>query len=549
MDSKKIKSSKFKKIIPSILGISTIVASSSIVFGITIGLSGKVNYLEIKPYDDSNQNYISYSESTPFKSKWNISNVSEPTIEDKKTSIIKECEVANPNSFISDVSSTYAYAEEVIDGSAHLVRDKSFNENAYLGLVNWVHQKEQKVNWEPGKGFQISMDDIDNENMGAQEGVLSANVQKPTSDDINGFVSTYSAAIIDKKKSLVLPGYMHLSPLVDFAQKNSELYKQAGYVLIDSNIEDKNIASVSFRCDQGAFLTGIAACQYLQDNYDNVYSKVNSGQLSIGMFGGLPIPSVTVYMGGFEWGVWAYNHYVLNKLKEQNHWSDELTAKRTVKIIKSGVSSSYFSGTFVIGDARPIVQQLLADGADMLLPVAGPQTIDAVTEIVNQHSPAGVIGVDTDIENSDLGAKVSTSSLNKGEKVVKFSAQKDMAYVTSMILQASVFGYRGYYTDENDNTTKPILYDGQELGDRANSAIGTYGYLTVGNIDNDCIKLSKAGWGFLNSAISTISGTEITTYPASLYYLKTTKLYDHGNTGAANETLFELLQNNMKFYF
>ena len=97
MDSKKIKSSKFKKIIPSILGISTIVVSSSIVFGITIGLSGKVNYLDIKPYDDSNQNYISYSESTPFKSKRNISNVSEPTTEDKKTSIIKECEVANPN--------------------------------------------------------------------------------------------------------------------------------------------------------------------------------------------------------------------------------------------------------------------------------------------------------------------------------------------------------------------------------------------------------------------------------------------------------------------
>ena len=58
MDSKKNKSSKFKKIVPSILGISTIVASSSIVFGITIGLSGKVNYLDIKPYDDLSQNEI-----------------------------------------------------------------------------------------------------------------------------------------------------------------------------------------------------------------------------------------------------------------------------------------------------------------------------------------------------------------------------------------------------------------------------------------------------------------------------------------------------------
>ena len=70
--------------------------------------------------------------------------------------------------------------------------------------------------------------------------------------------------------------------------------------MLDSNFSDEHISTTSFRSDQAAFLCGIAICQYLQSRYDDVYSKVNNGKLAVGTFGGLPIPTVTSFMGGFE---------------------------------------------------------------------------------------------------------------------------------------------------------------------------------------------------------------------------------------------------------
>jgi basic membrane lipoprotein Med (substrate-binding protein (PBP1-ABC) superfamily) len=46
-------------------------------------------------------------------------------------------------------------------------------------------------------------------------------------------------------------------------------------------------------------MTGIATCQYLNDNFD----EYKDGGLRVGTFGGVDIPSVTIYMGGFEYGV------------------------------------------------------------------------------------------------------------------------------------------------------------------------------------------------------------------------------------------------------
>jgi basic membrane lipoprotein Med (substrate-binding protein (PBP1-ABC) superfamily) len=57
-----------------------------------------------------------------------------------------------------------------------------------------------------------------------------------------------------------------------------------------------------FRSDEAAFMTGLATCQYLNDNFDE-YNK--DGGLSVGTFGGVNIPTVTIYMGGFEQGVVA----------------------------------------------------------------------------------------------------------------------------------------------------------------------------------------------------------------------------------------------------
>jgi basic membrane lipoprotein Med (substrate-binding protein (PBP1-ABC) superfamily) len=93
---------------------------------------------------------------------------------------------------------------------------------------------------------------------------------------------------------------MHQTGLSGFQAHSLPNYQKAGYILLDANTpEDRNIASVIFRADQAAFLTGIAICQYLNDNFD----EYSSGGLRVGSFGGIAIPSVTIYMGGLEYGI------------------------------------------------------------------------------------------------------------------------------------------------------------------------------------------------------------------------------------------------------
>ena len=528
----------YKKLIPLLI----LILSFSLIFGLVAGLSGKTQYLTLEPYSSNKTNTLSYAD-TSKETKW-IGDSAEPTSEDTQTSIIQKNKSNNPDQDIQDKNFLYSYCQEVIDGTTHQVLDKSFNNGAYLGLCNWIHQYD--INWVPGKDMQIKMEDCKYENQGPD--VYSAKASKPASDSPQGFVSSYTAAIDDNVKSLVLPGYIHVNGLISF-MNNQAIFSKAGYVLIDSEIANDNIASVNFRSDQCSFLAGFAACQYLQDNYEKVYSKVNNGQLAVGVFGGTPIPNVTIFMGGFEWGVYAYNKYVLPEISKT--WTPEQIEKRTVKIIKSGKQSSYFSGTFNAGDAKLTVQQLLAQGADMILPVAGPQTLDTCVEIYNQHSPCGVIGVDTDQELGELGQYTSTSPLNEGEKIIKFSAQKNIAYVVSMILQSNLRGTRGWYTT-SDGQTNQIPYDSialeQESEEIRNSAIGNYGYLTVGNIKNNLVKLSDAGAQYLIRAINSIPGGEgCDDYAKAIKWLDTTPLVQKSKEDFVS--LFQMIEDNMYFTY
>ena len=101
---------------------------------------------------------------------------------------------------------------------------------------------------------------------------------------------------------------------------------------------------------------------------------------------------------------------------------------------------------------------MLTQGADAILPVAGPQTIDAVNEVRCEHSPTVVIGVDTDQENGQLAQYTSLSPLNYGDKIIQFSAQKNLAQLASLILQAQAKGIRGYYYDQDgiQRIQKPV---------------------------------------------------------------------------------------------
>jgi basic membrane lipoprotein Med (substrate-binding protein (PBP1-ABC) superfamily) len=136
------------------------------------------------------------------------------------------------------------------------------------------------------------------------------------------------------------------------------------------------------------------------------------------------------------------------------------------------------------------------------MPVAGPQTIDAVQEIKSQGSKCIVVGVDTDQENSttvndhsnfiDRGFTVDSVFEHEGNNgIIKFSATKDISYMTEIISYLAAMGFES--TLNHGDTEEP--------------KIGSYGYLTVGDLENNGVGVSDAAGPFLMKFIKSLRPT------------------------------------------
>ncbi len=590
--NKKQHSKAFRTILKVGAAVVLVGGSSGLVIGLTASLSLNGKFVDIKPYQFNKDDKISstvaadYS-SLPSISYWNCS-ADEPIYGTNDVYEYSMIDETDPLEVLkNDPEEMYSCASQILDGASHVTLDKSFNESSYLGLVNWIHQKDPKIvgdPWTAGQNVRIINSELKNaDSSGYKDGYYSARANKPSSDDNPGFHSIYKDEInkmplkypddLDgpKKGSLLLPGYIHETPLRTFEEEQTSLYNKATYTILDGGFDSDRCASVYYRADQSAFLCGIAVCQYLQDRYDQIYSKVNDGKLAVGTFGGLPIPTVTSFMGGFEWGIYIYNRFFLPKYDGYNQWDNETKAKRTVDLICVGRSESFYSNSFVTGEAKLLVQQLLMQGADAILPVAGPQTIDVVNEIRNQASPAITIGVDTAQEDSDIGEYRSKSKLNFGNKIIQFSAKKDLAGIASTIFQARAKGVRGYYFD-NDFNVNYLDYNGQKLDqcDEAinRSFIGNSGYATVGTIYNKGAGISQGasldnksaselnngtGWQSLLHALELIGydykGVDDTsTYNDLISFLLENKFVDIDEKHN-NMNVFEFLEDNEYFVY
>ena len=569
-----------RKIITSLATIGIIGGSSGLIFGVTAYLYRGPSYINLVPYQNLGLPYSILID----VSSWSDENTIEPTsVEDANNSVARKTSamiadlsnVVNENKrqqneqifndrfenhFVdNDENNPYNLVELIIDGSTHAIRDRSFNGEVYNGITNWVHQRVQPYKtevspnaWDINGEFKIQQPDLHEPN-GDKGDSYQSKAVRPISDQANGFIQTYNAAIASGFKTLVLNGYLHTSPLSSFCQSQKDTFKKANYILLDDMLANEYVASVTFRADQGSALCGIAACQLLQENYDEIYSKVNHGQLAVGTFGGLAIPTVTSFMGGFEWGIYFYNKFILPKINGYDTWSEATRNKRTVKILKLGRQSSYFTGTFTAGDARLCVQQLLADGADIILPVAGPQTSDCVNEIYLQHSPCRVIGVDTPQEDGDLGNKYSTSPLWKNKtKILCFSSIKQLGLAAANVLQINAKGLRGVYFNNETNSIVPLNYDGKPLNEQTEeikaSFIGGAGYHNVGSLHNNLVAISNTGKDTLINAF-TLLDNSLNDYDKVKFYLSN-ELFEFGDPSQnPKQTFVDFLDKNPFFVF
>jgi basic membrane protein A len=161
-----------------------------------------------------------------------------------------------------------------------------------------------------------------------------------------------------------------------------------------------NVLGLTFATDQAGFLAGYLAAGV---------SKTGK----VGTFGGIKIPTVTIFMKGLEAGVKYYNQKHGTKV-EVLGWD---TAK------DEGLFTGNFEST---DDGRRFAESLMDEGADIILPVAGPVGLGSAAACKERGTM--LIGVDTDwyVSAPEFKAVYLTSIL-KNMDVAVFNAVKAVA--------------------------------------------------------------------------------------------------------------------------
>lgn len=160
------------------------------------------------------------------------------------------------------------------------------------------------------------------------------------------------------------------------------------YAIIDYAYDPgyDNVLGLVYATDQPSFLAGYIAAATTETGV-------------VATFGGMQFPSVTAFMDGFVYGVEYYN------------------AENGTEVVVLGWDPASQTGLFVgnfesTDDGRAMGETLMDEGADVILPVAGPVGLGTAAAIQGRGT-GWIIGVDSDwtVTNAQYADIVLTSIL------------------------------------------------------------------------------------------------------------------------------------------
>ena len=241
--------------------------------------------------------------------------------------------------------------------------DKSFNQLGYEGLV-------------------AASEEL---------GVEPITVESQNESEYQGNIDS----LIDQGCDLIITvGYLLAPAAGEAAAANPDVEFVSIDDLVDNDgdgaTDSENIKPLVYDTAQSAFLAGYASAAY-------------STAGSVGTFGGMNIPTVTVFMDGFKQGVDYWN--------EQNGGA--------VEVVGWDGSDGVFTGGFVANqDAINAAQGIVDQGVDVLFPVGGPIYQSAASVIRDSGRDIALIGADADVYESDPSVgDLLLTSVRKGMDV------------------------------------------------------------------------------------------------------------------------------------
>lgn len=221
---------------------------------------------------------------------------------------------------------------------------------------------------------------------------LGVDVKTAESTAEDQYVSNISNLVDQDCDFIVTVGFALATATRDAAKENEDV----DFALIDSALSNDdfspleldNVKPVLFDTAQAAVLAGFIAAGA---------SKTGV----VATYGGMPFPSVTVFMDGFQQGVEHYNE-VHGTSVQVVGWD-------------AGAQNGSFVGSF--DDqvaAKTITQNLLDQNADVIMPVAGTLFKASIEAIKDSGKDAAIIGVNSDAyESAPEGREYYLTSVMK----------------------------------------------------------------------------------------------------------------------------------------
>jgi basic membrane protein A len=200
-----------------------------------------------------------------------------------------------------------------------------------------------------------------NKSLGVQVKFLESTTQNDFAPNLRTFVQ-------QKCGLIVTVGFL----LGDATKESATANPNQKYAIVDFAYDPAltNVLGLTFSTDQAAFLAGYLAA-----------AMSKSGKL--GTFGGQKIPTVTIFMDGFWAGMKYYN--------KQKNAEVQLLGWNASK------QNGLFTGDFSNQDnGKRVTETLLGEGADIILPVAGPVGLGAAAAVKAGGGDKRMIWVDTD---------------------------------------------------------------------------------------------------------------------------------------------------------
>ncbi|MGV8846276.1 BMP family lipoprotein [Tessaracoccus sp.] len=218
--------------------------------------------------------------------------------------------------------------------------DKSFNETAYAGLLR--AKDELKI----------------------ETGEIESNAESDFAQNIQ--------SMIDNDCNIVVTVGFLLATATEAAAKQNP---DVEFAIVDNNSFDgvDNAKGLIFNTAESSFLGGYLAASMSQTG-------------KVGTFGGLKIPTVTIFMDGFAQGVAHFNE-VKGKDVQVLGWDAE---KQDGQFVPGNDPFGNIDG------GKNTANTLIAQGADILFPVAGPAGLGGLQAAQASGGKVNAIWVDTD---------------------------------------------------------------------------------------------------------------------------------------------------------